>query len=126
MSARRTARSKLLAAASARFYVQGVASTGIDVITADAMTVSADDLPAAPTALVANLPYNVATPLVLDLLDGLRRRQSVDAASQAGGGAGGAGLAGGLVGRAGRAHRFSSVGGWLWRCGHVSAPGRCG
>lgn len=39
-----------------------------DVITADAMTVSADDLPAAPTALVANLPYNVAVPVLLHLL----------------------------------------------------------
>jgi AcrR family transcriptional regulator len=36
MSARRTARTKLVAAASARFYAQGVAGTGIDVITADA------------------------------------------------------------------------------------------
>jgi AcrR family transcriptional regulator len=36
MAARRTARTKLVAAASARFYAQGVAATGIDVITADA------------------------------------------------------------------------------------------
>lgn len=39
-----------------------------EVITADAMAVSADDLPAAPTALVANLPYNVAVPVLLHLL----------------------------------------------------------
>ncbi|GAA4921419.1 TetR family transcriptional regulator [Actinomycetospora succinea] len=36
MSARGSARAKLLAAASARFYAQGVTGTGIDVITADA------------------------------------------------------------------------------------------
>jgi 16S rRNA (adenine1518-N6/adenine1519-N6)-dimethyltransferase len=39
-----------------------------EVITADALAVSADDLPAAPTALVANLPYNVAVPVLLHLL----------------------------------------------------------
>jgi len=36
MSERGSARAKLLAAASARFYAQGVTGTGIDVITADA------------------------------------------------------------------------------------------
>ena len=36
------------------------------VIEADAMRV--DDVPLAPTALVANLPYNVAVPIVLHLL----------------------------------------------------------
>lgn len=40
----------------------------LDVLEADAMRVSNDDLPAAPTALVANLPYNVAVPVVLHLL----------------------------------------------------------
>ncbi|MGC4933909.1 16S rRNA (adenine(1518)-N(6)/adenine(1519)-N(6))-dimethyltransferase RsmA [Gordonia sp. DT30] len=40
----------------------------LDVVTADAMTVRAADLPAAPTALVANLPYNVAVPVLLHLL----------------------------------------------------------
>ncbi|MEP9394327.1 16S rRNA (adenine(1518)-N(6)/adenine(1519)-N(6))-dimethyltransferase RsmA [Gordonia sp. VNK1] len=40
----------------------------LDVVTADAMTVRADDLPAAPTALVANLPYNVAVPVLLHLM----------------------------------------------------------
>ncbi|MFT3659851.1 MAG: 16S rRNA (adenine(1518)-N(6)/adenine(1519)-N(6))-dimethyltransferase RsmA [Gordonia sp. (in: high G+C Gram-positive bacteria)] len=39
-----------------------------DVVTADAMTVLPDDLPAAPTALVANLPYNVAVPVLLHLM----------------------------------------------------------
>lgn len=39
----------------------------LDVVLADAMRVL--DLPAAPTALVANLPYNVAVPVVLHLLE---------------------------------------------------------
>ena len=39
----------------------------LSVITADALTVRAADLPGA-TALVANLPYNVAVPVVLYLL----------------------------------------------------------
>lgn len=38
------------------------------VVCADAMTVQPDDLPAAPTALVANLPYNVAVPVLLHLM----------------------------------------------------------
>jgi 16S rRNA (adenine1518-N6/adenine1519-N6)-dimethyltransferase len=38
----------------------------LDVVVADAMTVS--ELPAAPTAVVANLPYNVAVPVLLHLL----------------------------------------------------------
>ena len=40
----------------------------LDVVTADALTVTAVDGPA-PTALVANLPYNVAVPVVLTLLE---------------------------------------------------------
>lgn len=39
----------------------------LSVVTADALTVRAADLPA-PTALVANLPYNVGVPVVLHLL----------------------------------------------------------
>ncbi|GAC68627.1 ribosomal RNA small subunit methyltransferase A [Gordonia soli NBRC 108243] len=39
-----------------------------DVITADALRIARDDLPVAPTALVANLPYNVAVPVLLHLL----------------------------------------------------------
>ncbi|MFI5086267.1 MAG: 16S rRNA (adenine(1518)-N(6)/adenine(1519)-N(6))-dimethyltransferase RsmA, partial [Actinomycetales bacterium] len=39
----------------------------LDVVRADAMRVL--DLPAEPTALVANLPYNVAVPVVLHLLE---------------------------------------------------------
>lgn len=44
------------------------AATRLTVLTADALRVAAPDLPAAPTALVANLPYNVAVPVVLNLL----------------------------------------------------------
>jgi 16S rRNA (adenine1518-N6/adenine1519-N6)-dimethyltransferase len=39
-----------------------------DVVCTDAMTVLPADLPAAPTALVANLPYNVAVPVLLHLM----------------------------------------------------------
>jgi 16S rRNA (adenine1518-N6/adenine1519-N6)-dimethyltransferase len=38
----------------------------LQVVVADALAV--DDLPSAPTAVVANLPYNVAVPVVLHLL----------------------------------------------------------
>jgi 16S rRNA (adenine1518-N6/adenine1519-N6)-dimethyltransferase len=45
------------------------ASAGrLNVVTADALRVHGADLPAAPTALVANLPYNVGVPVVLHLL----------------------------------------------------------
>jgi 16S rRNA (adenine1518-N6/adenine1519-N6)-dimethyltransferase len=37
----------------------------------DALRVAAADLPGAPTALVANLPYNVAVPVLLHLLETL-------------------------------------------------------
>lgn len=40
----------------------------LTVVHEDAMRVTADRLPHAPTALVANLPYNVAVPVVLHLL----------------------------------------------------------
>ncbi|CAL9639092.1 Ribosomal RNA small subunit methyltransferase A [Actinosynnema sp. ALI-1.44] len=40
----------------------------LTVIEADAMRVTADRFPEEPTALVANLPYNVAVPVVLHLL----------------------------------------------------------
>lgn len=39
----------------------------LDVVPMDAMKVSVADLPAEPTALVANLPYNVAVPVLLHL-----------------------------------------------------------
>src|SRR5271170_1805221 len=40
----------------------------VTVIHADALRIGRDDLPAAPSMLVANLPYNVAVPVVLHLL----------------------------------------------------------
>ncbi|WP_433659270.1 16S rRNA (adenine(1518)-N(6)/adenine(1519)-N(6))-dimethyltransferase RsmA [Nocardia sp. CA-128927] len=40
----------------------------LTVVEADALRISAADLPVAPTALVANLPYNVAVPVLLHLL----------------------------------------------------------
>ncbi|PSL54178.1 16S rRNA (adenine1518-N6/adenine1519-N6)-dimethyltransferase [Saccharothrix carnea] len=40
----------------------------LTVVHEDAMRVTPDQLPTAPTALVANLPYNVAVPVVLHLL----------------------------------------------------------
>lgn len=42
-------------------------AANLDVVLADAMRVT--ELPHAPTALVANLPYNVAVPVVLNLLE---------------------------------------------------------
>jgi 16S rRNA (adenine1518-N6/adenine1519-N6)-dimethyltransferase len=41
------------------------------VLTADALTVGEPDLPGSPGVLVANLPYNVAVPVVLHLLAAL-------------------------------------------------------
>ncbi|MEV6555782.1 16S rRNA (adenine(1518)-N(6)/adenine(1519)-N(6))-dimethyltransferase RsmA [Nocardia sp. NPDC051756] len=40
----------------------------LKVVEADALRVAATDLPIVPTALVANLPYNVAVPVLLHLL----------------------------------------------------------
>ncbi|MFB8281630.1 ribosomal RNA small subunit methyltransferase A, partial [Nocardia colli] len=40
----------------------------LKVVEADALRVAATDLPVVPTALVANLPYNVAVPVLLHLL----------------------------------------------------------
>ena len=40
----------------------------VTVINADALRTGQDDLPASPSMLVANLPYNVAVPVVLHLL----------------------------------------------------------
>lgn len=49
-----------------------VDGAGVRVVAADAMTVDwAGLLGDGPWVLVANLPYNVGTPLVLDLLDGV-------------------------------------------------------
>jgi 16S rRNA (adenine1518-N6/adenine1519-N6)-dimethyltransferase len=44
------------------------AADRVTVIEADALRVDGDDLPTAPSMLVANLPYNVAVPVVLHLL----------------------------------------------------------
>ncbi|SEO67355.1 dimethyladenosine transferase [Amycolatopsis saalfeldensis] len=44
------------------------AAERLSVFGADALRVRAADLPAAPVSLVANLPYNVAVPVVLHLL----------------------------------------------------------
>ncbi|MFF4773834.1 16S rRNA (adenine(1518)-N(6)/adenine(1519)-N(6))-dimethyltransferase RsmA [Microtetraspora fusca] len=41
----------------------------LSVVHADALKVGVDDLPALPTALVANLPYNVSVPVLLHLLE---------------------------------------------------------
>jgi 16S rRNA (adenine1518-N6/adenine1519-N6)-dimethyltransferase len=49
-----------------------VAGTGVEVVAADAMHVDWSGLLGdGPWVLVANLPYNIATPLVADLLDGV-------------------------------------------------------
>lgn len=40
----------------------------LDVVGADALRVRREDIPGEPTALVANLPYNVAVPVLLHLL----------------------------------------------------------
>jgi len=46
----------------------GALAERVTVINADALRVSQHDLPSAPTMLVANLPYNVAVPVLLHLL----------------------------------------------------------
>lgn len=43
-------------------------SDRLRVVEADALRITPGDLPARPTALVANLPYNVSVPVVLHLL----------------------------------------------------------
>jgi 16S rRNA (adenine1518-N6/adenine1519-N6)-dimethyltransferase len=44
----------------------------LSVVTADAVTIRAEDLPGdPPVSLVANLPYNVAVPVLLNLLEAL-------------------------------------------------------
>lgn len=50
-----------------------LAGTGVTVLHADAMTLDWSGLlgDGGPWVLVANLPYNVATPLIADLLDGV-------------------------------------------------------
>lgn len=41
----------------------------LSVVLADALTVTAADLPGTPTLLAANLPYNIAVPVLLGLLE---------------------------------------------------------
>jgi 16S rRNA (adenine1518-N6/adenine1519-N6)-dimethyltransferase len=47
------------------------AASNVELIFGDALALDLASLEPAPGKLVANLPYNVATPLVLDLLDGV-------------------------------------------------------
>jgi 16S rRNA (adenine1518-N6/adenine1519-N6)-dimethyltransferase len=46
-------------------------SDRLNVVFADALRYPLDELDPAPTKLVSNLPYNVATPLIAESLDGL-------------------------------------------------------
>jgi 16S rRNA (adenine1518-N6/adenine1519-N6)-dimethyltransferase len=45
----------------------------VELVLGDALTVDLSDLDPAPNKLVANLPYQVATPIVVESLDGLPR-----------------------------------------------------
>jgi 16S rRNA (adenine1518-N6/adenine1519-N6)-dimethyltransferase len=47
--------------------------TNVELLFGDALTLDLTALEPAPTKLVANLPYNVATPLIAESLDGLPR-----------------------------------------------------
>ena len=47
----------------------------VEIVFGDALDVDLHDLEPPPRKLVANLPYNVATPLVVESLDGLPRLQ---------------------------------------------------
>lgn len=57
----------LLADALARTVAERAPDAALEVLNADALRITA--VPGAPTALVANLPYNVAVPVVLNLLE---------------------------------------------------------
>jgi 16S rRNA (adenine1518-N6/adenine1519-N6)-dimethyltransferase len=61
----------VLAARLPATAAEGAPDADLRVVTADALRVSAEDLPLAPDVLVANLPYNVAVPVVLTLLAAL-------------------------------------------------------
>lgn len=58
----------ILAGELARTVAARLPGARLEVITADALRVSDDSWATPPTALVANLPYNVAVPVVLHLL----------------------------------------------------------
>ncbi len=57
----------VLAAALPTTVAERLPDAPLTVVTADALRMT--DVPGAPTALVANLPYNVAVPVVLHLLE---------------------------------------------------------
>jgi 16S rRNA (adenine1518-N6/adenine1519-N6)-dimethyltransferase len=59
----------VLAAALPKTVASRFADAALEVVTGDALRVR--DVPGSPTALVANLPYNVAVPVVLHLLETL-------------------------------------------------------
>jgi 16S rRNA (adenine1518-N6/adenine1519-N6)-dimethyltransferase len=58
---------RLAAELPATANTHGVADGALTVIQADALTVT--ELPAPPTAVVANLPYNVSVPVLIHLLE---------------------------------------------------------
>ena len=58
---------RLAAELPATATTHGVADGALTVIQADALTVT--ELPAPPTAVVANLPYNVSVPVLIHLLE---------------------------------------------------------
>jgi 16S rRNA (adenine1518-N6/adenine1519-N6)-dimethyltransferase len=58
---------RLAAELPATANTHGVADGALTVIQADALTVT--DLPTPPTAVVANLPYNVSVPVLIHLLE---------------------------------------------------------
>ncbi|MCL1900695.1 MAG: 16S rRNA (adenine(1518)-N(6)/adenine(1519)-N(6))-dimethyltransferase RsmA [Promicromonosporaceae bacterium] len=67
-----------LAAALPQTIATHAPAADLTVVNADALTVFPDDLPGAPpTALVANLPYNVAVPVLLTMLERFDSLQSV-------------------------------------------------
>jgi 16S rRNA (adenine1518-N6/adenine1519-N6)-dimethyltransferase len=49
-----------------------VGVSNVDLVWADALKVAVDDLEPQPSKLVANLPYNVATPIVVETLEHAR------------------------------------------------------
>lgn len=58
---------RLAAELSATCATHGVGAGALTVLQADALTVT--ELPAVPTAIVANLPYNVSVPVLIHLLE---------------------------------------------------------
>lgn len=54
---------------TARDFAGSAAAAQLRVLPADALAVTAGELPWTPSALVSNLPYNVAVPVLLGLLE---------------------------------------------------------